>query len=456
MPSYQIVPQDVLFFRDGRPMEAGAGSGGHGANWPAPSIIFDAIHAALYRAYPEPQPWEHTHRSGRSSDRDCDRKETQRFGSLATAGPFPCREDTGQSEWLFPGPADILPGDDARATPLAPMRDAGGASNLPKPLRYALGSQSQPGKQDPKPWWSKSALEAYLKHQAPDPSHLFHREDLFTGEWTTGIGIDPATGAQDGERIYSAQYLRLRPNVSLGIAAAMPLKADNYSEGLDKLIPASGTMLVLGGQQRACQVRTLDHRPLADLLPLSQPIENDRVKWLLLSPATYSRIQPGERQGRQILAHPGGWLPTWICPESGRALLKKGATRRSEGESRENWRHRVRGMDHLDCRLVAARIPKPVVLTGWSERLHLLEREDAERGPRPTLLAVPAGAVYYFEGPDAPLLADALAWHGSRAENPSRNRIINRRSTLLGEKGFGLGVCGTWHFFPDVAGRSGK
>jgi hypothetical protein len=96
------------------------------------------------------------------------------------------------------------------------------------------------------------------------------------------------------------------------------------------------------------------------------------------------------------------------------------------------------------------------VLTGWSERLHLLEREDAERGPRPTLLAVPAGAVYYFEGPDAPLLADALAWHGSRAENPSRNRIINRRSTLLGEKGFGLGVCGTWHFFPDVAGRSGN
>src|ERR1019366_2599785 len=115
MPSYQIVPQDILFFRDGRPMEAGSGSGGHGANWPAPSIIFDAIHAALYRAYPEPQPWEHAHRSGRSSDRDYDRKETQRFGSLATAGPFPCREDTGQSEWLLPGPADILPGDDARA-----------------------------------------------------------------------------------------------------------------------------------------------------------------------------------------------------------------------------------------------------------------------------------------------------------------------------------------------------
>jgi hypothetical protein len=215
-------------------------------------------------------------------------------------------------------------------------------------------------------------------------------------------------------------------------------------------------MLVLGGQQRACQVRTLDHRLLADLLPLSQPIENDRVKWLLLSPAIYPRIQPGERQGREILAHPGGWLPNWVCPESGQVLLKKGGTRRTEGESRENWRRRVRAMEHFDCCLVAARIPKPVVLTGWSERLHLLEDGQVDSGPRRTLLAVPAGAVYYFEGPDAPLLAEALAWHGSRTENPSPDRFINRRSTLLGEKGFGLGVCGTWQFYKDVPGRSGN
>ncbi|HOO93950.1 MAG TPA: hypothetical protein PKX94_10785, partial [Opitutales bacterium] len=66
---------------------------------------------------------------------------------------------------------------------------------------------------------------------------------------------------------------------------------------------------------------------------------------------------------------------------------------------------------------------------------------------KPTHLAVPAGAVYYFEADtpeDAIALAAALNWHGS---DPNSNTIRNRRSTLLGEKGFGIGVCGTWDFY---------
>jgi hypothetical protein len=53
---------------------------------------------------------------------------------------------------------------------------------------------------------------------------------------------------------------------------------------------------------------------------------------------------------------------------------------------------------------------------------------------------------------DAQKLASALNWH----ETTEGTKIRNRRSTLAGEKGFGLGVCGTWDFFEDVAGRSGK
>ena len=50
MQIYTLTPNDVLFFRDGRPMEA---AGGHGARWPEPSLIFDALHAALHRAFGE-------------------------------------------------------------------------------------------------------------------------------------------------------------------------------------------------------------------------------------------------------------------------------------------------------------------------------------------------------------------------------------------------------------------
>ena len=67
-------------------------------------------------------------------------------------------------------------------------------------------------------------------------------------------------------------------------------------------------------------------------------------------------------------------------------------------------------------------------------------------GAKSTQLAVPAGAVYYFEAEsaeDAANLAAALNWHG-KEDNPAM--IKNRRSTLMGEKGFGLGVCGTWKY----------
>jgi hypothetical protein len=56
---------------------------------------------------------------------------------------------------------------------------------------------------------------------------------------------------------------------------------------------------------------------------------------------------------------------------------------------------------------------------------------------------VPAGAVYYFkaDSPEAARdLAAALNWHGSG--DPTT--IRNRRSTLMGEKGFGLGLCASW------------
>ena len=46
---------------------------------------------------------------------------------------------------------------------------------------------------------------------------------------------------------------------------------------------------------------------------------------------------------------------------------------------------------------------------------------------------------------EAGKLATALNWHGAT----EGKEIKNRRSTLLGEKGYGLGVCGTWRFYGD-------
>jgi hypothetical protein len=494
MPTYTISPEDILFFRDGRPMET---AGGHGARWPEPSVIFDALHAALHRAFPEVehstdgQPtWEHEHRFGRSSDRDMARARSQRFGSLATAGPFPVLGGTGHQPvaagnlpaahcWLFPRPQDVTSKDGVAPT-LLPMKEPGGQSDLPAPLRYPLGSTTEPSKEEPLPWWTKEAIEACLRGgRVPSAPWAFGDDALFAREWHTGIAIDPATQTTGhGEaagRIYAAQYLRLRDGVTLGIHATMPMKngqPDKREERITKLFPANRALIV-GGQQRLCRVEELKQAgqslSLDKLLPVSAAITSTRVRWLLLSPAVFPAITGDDGQ---ISAHPGGWLPNWVAPsdgfrvlqgdkvvevEKGRVLLKSEIPR--NGESREARRERVRKADFLDCRLVAACVPKPIVLTGWTERVHLLKHEKSEageeikHGPRPTLLAVPAGAVYYFEGEDAPRLAEALAWHGgpSEIQSPKSEIRFNRRSTLMGEKGFGLGVCGTWDFYRSAS-----
>lgn len=455
MPLYQVTPQDVLMFRDGRPMEANAGSGGHGARWPEPSIIFDALHAALHLAFPEQQSWERKHRFGRSSDRDFNRGGTQRFGSLATAGPFPVRG----GEWFFPAPQDVtLP--DRYAPCLLPMDGDCGFSDLPPKLR-ALGSVVVVSKKTARPWWNKQAIECYLNGGDPAgfPKATTRADDaLFLREWTTGIAITPETQTAAESQIYSAEYLRLREDVALGIDVQMPMKAagtEELEETITHLFPGNQT-ITIGGQQRACHVAPApDSSSLAGVLPVSQKIDGHHVKWLLLTPAVFPgqtarEIRRPDGGTTNVNAHPGGWLPNWIDPATGRVLLKSGDNRRKPRESRAEWRARVRDEKPLDCKLVAARIPKLLVLSGWSERLHLrddLSETDAARkkkGARPTLLAVPAGAIYYFEGKDASQLADALAWHG--ADGANADRIHNRRSTLMGEKGFGLGVCGPWDY----------
>lgn len=506
MRNYFTIPQDVLFFRDARPMTANTGSGGHGARWPEPSVIFDTIHAALHRAFPmsadssrdattfqdylkeQQWDWQHPHRyvarpqNGRSRNRQPEERfRNQRFGSLKTFGPFPAIRGTGSEAhdlWLFPAPADYLSNETAARPFLSPFRQSCGNANLPGPFLHALGSPCEPSKTEAAPWWSKAAIEAAMRNEPPPRDGCWQKSELYAEEWNIGIGIDPARQTQDEKRIYAAQYMRLREEVALGFTASLPTNPPNGVDGIQHLFPAND-IIICGGQQRACRVKELKDEAqapvaLKDLLPLAQlnGFQPDRdgkwrIKWMLLSPAVFPFVSE---------ASPGGWLPNWIAAldgedhgrpyKAGHILLKPQIPPQGVGEGRETWRKRIaREVAPIGARLVAARVPKPVVVSGWSERLHILvhaanlQAETSsdytpDKGARPTLIAVPAGSVYYFEAdtePDARALTAALNWHGADT-NPTT--IKNRRSTLLGEKGFGLGVCGTWTFLEDVAGRS--
>ncbi len=401
MPAYTITPQDVLFFRDGRPIHAG---GGHGANWPLPSLFFDAVHAALYRANGgEPADWEHVHKARKSEP------GARRFGSLATAGPFPVR----RNDWLFPAPADLAP--DRNVLALAPLpAPSRGVNSLPTPLTRPVGALTPPAKTATCPWIDRSGLEAWATGTDGE-GQRFSDRDLFDGEWFTGIGMNSETGTQDKERLYAAEYLRLHEGIQLGTWASMPVTRGDDHDGMTRLFQ-DGSIMIMGGQQRPCGIR-IAHEDISALMPVSPPLSGTRVKWTLLSPALYPAI--GD--------HPGGWLPTWVDSSSGKVLLRNGP-----GAGKARRRQLTEG-GTLDVKLIAAVIPGAVAFSGW---------DIAGNRAKQTRLAVPGGSVYYFEGPDAPALADLLNWHGPDREQAAN--IVHRRSSLMGEKGFGLGLCGPW------------
>ena len=440
-----LQPNDVLFFRDGRPMEGALA--GHGAAWPLPSVINAAFHAALHRAS---IPKAHSHRTVRSGETLENRE--QLFGSLVTAGPFPVGTSPNGPIWFMPRPRDLE--SNTLVPSLSPAcSDWSQQGNLPKPLTLAVASLRPPSKESgARQWISTRHYEAYLKGERENVTEAVNDTDIFDAEHNIGIAIDPeteTTGQGDAAgKIYSAHYLRLRDAFRLGVLGAAWDKVDGEGDTKRDLLTAllqDTHQILVGGQQRACTAELVN--PDARLpMPMGMGPEFSitkgcLVKWVLLTPAIWPAIMAGTSQkGVTIKAHPGGWLPNWICASTGDVMLKS-----RTGKIVRSGRERTFGTELPICaRLVSALVSKPLPVTGWSLTGGVKPSGGASKaGAKSTHLAVPAGAVYYFNAAspeDAVKLATALNWHGSG----DGSEIKNRRSTLMGEKGFGLGVCGRW------------
>jgi CRISPR-associated protein Cmr3 len=460
-----LTPIDTLFFRDGRPMEGSLA--GHGADWPLPTVANAALHAALHdarRCGHIPSNLVHQHDHMRSNNRV--HKDVRAFGSLTTAGPFPV---SPHGTWMFPRPLDLM---DASLAPTLTPQLLSGHSSLPKPLTHSLVSGKAPTKSPrAKAWLSLGAYEDYLRGSTaiPQGDRAKDTEDVYLAETSIGIAIDPETGtAGQGDtegKIYSSYSLRLREGWRLGLLAQTKEKQPDGSRRdliVDDLFCQGRRHIILGGQQRVCTVEPekVESLPLPRGLSKAEefrqmPGGKYMVKWILLSPAIFPKILPGRsKRGTERQEHPGGWLPTWIDPHTGRVLLEVvDASKRLERRRCNYKGNGYQSSPDVPGQLIAARIDKPVPVTGWSIGDEELAKksfgetecgEEGKPGAKSTHLAVSAGAIYYFAcetADEARVLASALNWHGS---DPSGSIIKNRRSTLLGEKGFGLGVCGTW------------
>jgi hypothetical protein len=398
----------------------------------------------------------HSHRQGARGVYASDAGRDRKFGSLLTAGPFPVKDG---NSWFFARPHDLQ---DASLQPaLLPIDSFDSIqSSLPDPLEYAVANRLPPSKESSaKAWLSKAAFERYLDGSGPglENGEALNDSDFTDTEHAIGIAIDPATGTTgQGEaqsKIYSAHYLRLREGWQLGVCAGAEDKSFNqppHGNDLVKALLNGGRhQIIVGGQQRICSALRVED-PAVPLPRGRRGGFQDKdgkflVKWILLSPAVWAGIEADPL--RNLYPHPGGWLPNWIAAagmqfegetvEAGEMLLL-------DGPGREKARRKgLKFGKRIHAKLVAAIVPKPLVVTGWA----LPDEAMGEPGgAQSTHLAVPAGAAYYFEAAtekDAINLAITLNWHGTT----SGTEIKNRRSTLLGEKGFGLGVCGTWKFY---------
>ena len=485
-PNHQLLlhPTDVLFFRDGRPMEGA--SSGHGAAWPQPHVLDAALHHALRRA---DLTEVHQHRLARNGQSLAeDREEFGRtLGSLQTAGPFPVTISADDREvWHFPRPLDAQgPGTASTHQPfLGSAELSAGSSNRFHPVI----NTASPTKDKPKPWLTRSEFESYL-HRPDTATAGKNDHDLFESEHTIGIAIDPTTSTTKDGAFYSASYLRLRPDTRLGLLTHCHDKKGG--DLIEKAFANSGqeTRILVGGQQRTgTLIRTtpdalplpLGHRegfPTALVPGPNGPEEKHLVRWILFTPAIYPKIKRDEE--KKIPRHPGGSLPTWIDPETMELRLRTRPARQP-GQSRQAWRKEVASAPFIASKLVAALTGKPLPVTGWAATAidwNTRETSASLGGARSTHLAVPAGSVYYFACDTAHAaqdLADTLNWHGApaseaatvaasvplaesvaasvplaapqpaKASETLASTIINRRSSLLGEKGYGLGVCAPW------------
>ncbi len=380
--TYTLMPRDLLFFRDARPMdvdkkneEAGYRTIGHGANWPRPDILHSAVMHELIR--------------------DPEMSEEKWYGSvtdLKVMGPFPCKGN----ELYLPMPLDWdmtfwqMPAEET------------GKSNLPKPLTHAFLDRCEGKKKYPE-WISLEEYERYLKGKVgqgkkKDEVDEPKFEKLFERSPRNGITLDRDTGASKRTKTelsgrYQAEYLELAKGVSMLCEI----------EQSSKLMPIDGQSIIMGGQGGTVTLAQAgDLRTKLEALPKGTP--SCYVRWTLITPALFDE----------------GWWPNWLDAD-GKVMIPQNEVLRRSGEKRDAFRKRKQAESQFfeSAKLIAARIGNAIHFSGW----------DSADKEKPTELAVPAGSCYVFKCKD-------------EEEAMSLVKALHlKRLSDLGEKGFGIGVC---------------
>lgn len=357
-----VQPIDTLSLR-GNKLFGAAGDYGESAFPPKPSVLAGALRSLLLAQ--AAGQLESFVAGQRLQDEALDRimGTPAAPGTFALRGVFPAsRGADGKVSIQLPLPADVLVFDEGQAVRTLqpqPLPEGIQASTPENLSKVAILRQPEAAK--PEGGWllNEAGIAAYIAGQAIGPQHLTAQSSLWARETRVGIGLSRASRTAEEGKLFTVEHTVPRQPEHGGLAVGLALAVD----GVEEKLPLTGT-LRLGGDGRAAAL--FDMSAPSWPSPLEAIQQTGRFKLTLTTPGLFAK----------------GWRPT----------LPQG----------------------LSAQLVCAAVPRFEVVSGWD--LAAWTPKNAER-------AVPAGAVYWFEGfkGDPDKLAEWVSG-GLWGENPDSQR----------------------------------
>ncbi|MDE0630576.1 MAG: type III-B CRISPR module-associated protein Cmr3 [Caldilineaceae bacterium] len=377
-----LQPTDTFFFRDGRPFTKGEQSEGHSIFPPLPSTILGALRSAYIAEFGDLSRFY----SGEM------RETIGTPGSLCKAirlrGVLLANDRGNRLEIFFPAALDLISRKDENrgngAPPslhrLVPRRSNFASNGM---INYPLSwSTSESIESDADGLLDMGAVSRYLRG---------NDTTLLLTEGATLIEREPKIGiARSRETLSSEEQMLYRIEMSR-------FKNSDGSYGFvvdyecSESLPHRG-LLKLGGEGKSFVYQNI----VVDMSLLFNHL--DAVKTAIQSTGRFKLYFATPA----IFKH--GWLPSWLSD-----YTLPGA-------------YPPENAAPISLKLITAAVGKPVPVGGW---------DMAKGEAKPTLRAVPAGSVYYFELLDRDRIDDLInAFH---YQNISDERA---------DEGFGLALLG--------------
>lgn len=240
-----LEPLDLLFFRDGRPFEAGIRVGSTSI---FPQTLAGALRTALLsRAGCDFAALSEATKRGKSLS-DALAEQSGALADIApvsVGGPWFLRD----KQPLVPMPASLLrEEEDGEVVRLAPLRDELPGWTPEEPGMLPLWVRSPARAERLSGYLTIDGTDRFLRGEVPEPKHIVRADALFETDNRTGIVVDAGTLTVETSMIYSADYLSLKRGVSLyaELSGPEPILTEAFAEE---------TAVPFGGQGRYVRIR---------------------------------------------------------------------------------------------------------------------------------------------------------------------------------------------------------